>query len=159
MKLITRKQVTEALQELASLKPGTQLKAIKTGLAMGLIDDAVAGELMAACRMRLGGGAVVFWCEPCTTGQAITCPWCGADACARCWSCVTKGCGPDGVTSYEPNPVALVPASSYTSGCAETPVSAGSGWTEVTYESLSFTLGGRAHSWGPGTAYLYWRPQ
>lgn len=81
----------------------------------------------------------MFWCQSCATAQTITCPWCDADACARCWACVTSGCGPEGTTGYRQNPVAPVleveyltaAAAGYTHGSAETPVSAGSGWNHI----------------------------
>lgn len=58
----------------------------------------------------------MFWCENCATRKAITCPWCEADACARCWACTTPGCSP----SAGHGPLLPLPAS-------ETPASAGSG--------------------------------
>ena len=88
--LDTREHAQMALSWLRRFGREEWPRILGAAVAYDIIPPARARELLME-----GERPAQWWCTACNSSQSITCPWCEADACASCWTCVTPGCGAD----------------------------------------------------------------
>lgn len=145
--LHNRARIRAALDRLDDFSPELRAAIVDAARKAGLLPPPELGE---------------FCCQLCNGSQVITCLLCDADACARCYTCTRPACPNAAVLPRPP----LSPAQEWErslglpqeggggGNAAEMPWSAGSGWREVAYTSMTVTFGGRELRLGPGTLQM-----
>jgi len=129
--LDTAAHVRAALSMLHKMTPSEWPRILGAASGYGIISPARAKEIL------LRGKTASRFCSYCMCWTQITCPWCGEDACAKCWKCPTPSCGEH--QEQEPAPEAAEPVTAESEGAYGIP--------QHGVQGAGYSRGGVSNAW------------